>query len=128
MQFLNSNYSSPFFWFSAFFLKQGDNVHIYALLVVNVITYLDTLKQSCGLTFANLQQAMGYSRCFCYVLFIFNPFSMFFDKSLMKRAIGAPSITSWSKRIDMLSISLISILSSITDGFFITELIPKHTG
>jgi hypothetical protein len=39
----------------------------------------------------------------------FNPLSMFLDKSLINRAIGAPSITSWSIRIDILSISLIAM-------------------
>ena len=58
----------------------------------------------------------------------FNPFSMFFDNSLINRAICAPSETSWSNKIVIFSISLISILSPITIGFFIIELIPKQIG
>ena len=51
---------------------------------------------------------------------------MFFDRSLINLAIGAPSITSWSTRIVILSISLIATDLSTATGLEVTELIPKQ--
>lgn len=56
------------------------------------------------------------------------PLSMLFDKSLINRAICAPSITSWSINTVRFSMSLITMCSSCTTGFLVIFPIPKQTG
>ena len=56
------------------------------------------------------------------------PVSISFVSVFNKRTMGAPSMTSWSNKNVMLSISRTCMVLSTTAGFFRTEPSPTETG